>query len=299
MRDWATKLIAILVIGLALFYGSTHRELTSNVNANQSQKDTNNVLIVGSTALQPLAEKAASLFTEKNPEISIAVQGGGSGAGLTQIQAGSVQIGNSDVYAEQKSGIDASKLVNHKVAVVGIAPVVNQDVSVDDLTLDQLKNIFTGKYTNWNQVGGSDLPIVVINRASGSGTRMVFEESVLADQVAMRAQEQDSNGTVQKIVSTTPGAISYLGFSYASADGLKKINISSVEPNAENVKTNNWPIWGYEHMYTLGEPTGATKDFIDFFMSDDVQSQVVEAMGYIRFSDMQFDKDYQGIVTPR
>lgn len=299
MKNWIGKLTAILVIGLALFFGSTHRELTSNINSNRQQKDTNNVLVVGSTALQPLAEKAATLFTDNNPKISVAVQGGGSGAGLTQIQNGSVQIGNSDVFSEQKSGIDVDKLVDHKVAVVGVTPVVNQDVAVDNLSLEQLKGIFTGKYTNWNQVGGQDLPIAVVNRASGSGTRIVFEEHVLEDKVAMRAQEQDSNGTVQKIVSTTPGAISYLGFSYASEKGLKKIKIDNVEPTAENVMTNDWIIWGYEHMYTLGEPVGATKKFIDFFMSDEIQTSVVQSMGYIRIGDMQFEKNHQGELTAK
>lgn len=290
MKNWVGKLIAVLVIGLGLFYGSTHRELTSNLNSNRSTRDANSVLVVGSTALQPLAEKAADLFIENNPDISVTVQGGGSGAGLTQVQAGSVQIGNSDVLAETKTGIDASKLVDHRVAVVGIAPVVNPDVTVDNLTVEQLRGIFTGQYTNWNQVGGSDLPIIVINRASGSGTRMVFEETILQNQVAMPALEQDSNGTVQKIVASTPGAISYLGFSYVNTDDLKTIKLDNVEPTAENVVSNNWPIWGYQHMYTKGQPVGATKDFIDFFMSDAVQEEVVEALGYIRVSDMQVER---------
>ncbi|WP_143810176.1 extracellular solute-binding protein, partial [Oenococcus oeni] len=153
------------------------------------------------------AEQLGERFSSANSSVQITVQGGGSGAGLTQVQAGSVQIGDSDIFASQEDGIDPSKIVDHKVAVIGIAPVVNKDVGVKSLTKSQLKKIFTGKVTNWDQVGGKDQKIDLINRASGSGTRTVFENAILGNATAASSQEQDSNGTVQKIVSTTPGAI--------------------------------------------------------------------------------------------
>ncbi|WP_143787068.1 extracellular solute-binding protein, partial [Oenococcus oeni] len=144
-------------------------------------KLTGKVLAVGSTALQPLAEQLGERFSSANSSVQITVQGGGSGAGLTQVQAGSVQIGDSDIFASQEEGIKPSKIVDHKVAVIGIAPVVNKDVGVKSLTKSQLKKIFTGKVTNWDQVGGKDQKIDLINRASGSGTRTVFENAILGN----------------------------------------------------------------------------------------------------------------------
>ncbi|WP_143804763.1 extracellular solute-binding protein, partial [Oenococcus oeni] len=107
-------------------------------------------------------EQLGERFSSANSSVQITVQGGGSGAGLTQVQAGSVQIGDSDIFASQEDGIDPSKIVDHKVAVIGIAPVVNKDVGVKSLTKSQLKKIFTGKVTNWDQVGGKDQKIDLI-----------------------------------------------------------------------------------------------------------------------------------------
>ena len=197
----------------------------------------------------------------------------------------------------KKSLVDASKLKDHKVAVVGIAPVVNADVQVSNLSKTQLRDIFTGKITNWKEVGGKDEKIVVVNRATGSGTRAVFEKNVLDGQNAVQATEQDSNGTVQKIVSTTPGAISYLAFAYLDASGIKALNIDKVTPDTKNVEDNSWPIWAYEHMYTKGDATGATKAFLDYFTTKEVQKSIVPKLGYIGLTDMKVTRDASGKVT--
>ena len=255
------------------------------------------ITIVGSSALQPLIEQAGNDYHLAHMSSNIVVQGGGSGTGLSQVQAGAVQVGTSDVYAETQKGIDAKKLEDYPVAVVGIVPIANKGVGVKNLSPKQLSDIFTGKITNWRQVGGKNQSIIVINRSRGSGTRSTFEDLILKGKDAVNSQEQDSNGTVKKIVNSTPGTISYISFPYANDQNIQKISINHVQPENKNIPTNKWPLWSYEHMYTKGKPNKATAAFIKYVLSKKVQKDLVPKIGYISVHEMKVTRNSQNKVT--
>lgn len=293
--------LAVAGFGLAGCSGSNGGSDESGNAASGKKALSGTITAVGSTALQPLCEAAAEQFMQENPGVQITVQGGGSGQGVTQIAQGAVQIGNSDVFAESKlkDSSDISKIADNKVCIVGMAPIVNADVTIDDIKLEDLKKIFTGEIANWNEVGGANAPITVINRASGSGTRATFEDVVLAGAKvpdSFKPQEQDSSGTAAKMVASTPGAISYVAFSYFDSS-FKALKVDGVEPDAQNVEDNSWKIWSYEHMYTAASPDEATKAFLEYMMGEEVQGGLVEQQGYIPMSGMKVEKDASGKVS--
>lgn len=258
----------------------------------------------GATSFQKLVESTAAVFEEKYPDVTVAITGGGSGQGLSDVKDGKAQIGRSDVFAEEKLDADAAaKLEDHTVAVVGMGPIVNAKVDVDNLTTDQLKGIFTGAITDWSEVGGTAGKIQVIERKAGSGTRATFENAVLKGEKAPDSfapvAEEDSSGTVVEKIQATEGAISYLAFSYFDETKFKALKVDGVEPTAENVCSGKFNIWAYEHMYTAADADDATKAFIDFMMSDDVQGSLVEEEGFIPASDMKVQKDAKGNVTSK
>ena len=142
-------IIGVVIVAIVCWLGG------SWVLAKQ-QPSQEKITIVGSTALQPLAEAVANDYRTKHPQTSIIVQGGGSGTGLSQVQAGAVNIGSADIFADQQDGINANKLDDNIVAVSGIVPIVNEELGIKNLTMKQLQQIFTGQITNWQEVGGPD-----------------------------------------------------------------------------------------------------------------------------------------------
>lgn len=260
----------------------------------------------GATSFQPLVEEARDAFQDANPDVSVAVSAGGSGQGLSQVAEGSVQIGRSDVFAEEKLEADQlTNLVDNQVCIVGMGPIVNANVDIDDISTEQLKGIFLGEITDWSEVGGSAGTIQVIQREAGSGTRATFEKAVLGDEVAPDSfrpvAEVDSSGTVVEQVAATEGSISYVAFNYMENDGIKALSVDGIDPTQENVESGDFNIWAYEHMYTRSdedESTAAvTQAFIEFIMSDEFAPTVVE-QGFIPMADMQVKKDVDGNVTP-
>jgi len=276
-------IIALCLVGALILSACSGRE-----KQGEKQNVSGTIIAAGSTAMQPLVEEAANQFMAKNPGIQVQVQGGGSGTGLKLVSDGTVQIGNSDVPAENKLDKEKAKeLIPHKVCVVGFAVIVNPAVKVDNLTKDQLIGIFTGKITNWKEVGGDDLKIVVINRPAGSGTRATFTKYALdgREETQGMALTQDSSGTVKKAVADTPGAISYIALSYVDSS-VKVVKLDGVEPSKENIVEGKYPVWSYEYMYTKGEAAGVVKTFIDYMLGDEVKP-IIEKLGYIPIGDMK------------
>ncbi|HEX3031273.1 MAG TPA: substrate-binding domain-containing protein, partial [Bacillota bacterium] len=175
---------------------------------------------------------------------------------------------------------------DYKVAVVGIVAAVNPAAKVTALTDQQLIDVFTGKVTNWKQVGGADVKITLVNRPKGSGTRATFKKYALKGAEEAEGIEQDSSGTVRKIINETPGAIGYYALSYVDAKTVA-LKLDGVDPTKENIAAGKYPVWAYEHMYTKGEATGLAKTFIDYVLSSEVQKTVVPKLGYIPVGDMK------------
>ncbi len=291
----AVAAIALTTIA-GLFAGCGNSASANNTASNSTAAVSGSITAAGSTALQPLVQQSAADFKTKNPNATINVQGGGSGTGLTQVSQGSVDIGDSDIFAKAKlNAADVAKVEDHQVCVIGFAVVTSKDVKVTNLTKQQVQDIFTGKITNWKDVGGQDLKINVVHRPSSSGTRATFADTFLPTGVAENdsiGTTQDSSGAVKDAMLSTGGSISYLAMSYLTADVTKDINavqIDGVAATNANIEDGKYPFWSYEHMYTKGPATGLAKAFINYIMSSDNKA-VVQKLGYIPSSDMKVTK---------
>lgn len=279
------KNIKVFITGLlafSLLAGCSSATASSNKNTS-AETVSGTVNAAGSSALLPLAQAAAASFMKDNPDCVINTNGGGSGEGLKQVADGSVDIGDSDVFAEEKLDGDTAKtLVDHEVAVVTMAPIVNSDLGITNLTTDQLISIFTGKTTNWKEVGGPDEDIVLVTRPSSSGTRATFKQYALngQEEASNQALETDDSGTLVQTVKDNKAAIGYVALSYLTdADGVKAVSIDGNEPTLENTYNGTYKVWSYEHMYTKGEAKGAAKAYIDYISGKDFADEV-EKMGY-------------------
>ncbi|MGX9290201.1 phosphate ABC transporter substrate-binding protein [Bacillus sp. A015] len=299
---WLLTFLTIALLAFVTACGnssSSGDSKDSKGNASNKDEASGSITISGSSAMQPLVLAAAEKFMDKHPKADIQVQAGGSGTGLSQVSEGSVQIGNSDVFAEEKDGIDAKALKDHKVAVVGMAAAVNPEVGVKDITKDELKKIFTGKIKNWKELGGKDQKITLVNRPDSSGTRATFVKYALDGATPAEGITEDSSNTVKKLIAETPGAIGYLAFSYLTDDKITPLSIDGVKPEESNVESGKYTIWAYEHSYTKGEPEGLATQFLDYLMSDEVQKEIVKDQGYISVSNMKVERDATGKQTDK
>ena len=295
-KQFGKKTIAVtmsVMCMVGLLTGCGNNASSTGSDGSDDANLTGSITAAGASALKPLVDDAVDAFNEKYPDVNITVDAGGSGEGLKQVSEGTVDIGNSDVEASEKlDAAKAAELVDHRVCVVTMAPIVNKDVTesgVTNLTKQQLIDIFTGKITNWKEVGGADENIVLITRPESSGTRATFKKYALdgADEASNKSMETDDSGVLLQNVKSTKGAIGYVALSYlVDETGVDTISIDGVEPTLENTYSGKYPVWTYEHMYTKGTPDEVTQEFLDYIMSDEY-GEKMETLGYGVSSKMQ------------
>lgn len=249
------------------------------------------VVVRGSDTMLILNQRWAEAYSKAGGKASIAVTGGGSSIGIqgfingvAQIAASSRPMRNSEVERARSRGSITNEI---PVALDGLAIVVNASNGIDSLTMDQLRRIYIGQYTNWRDVGGSNEPIVVFSRDSNSGTYGFFQQNVLKNQNWGKAVRfLPSTSEEAREVARTSGGIAYGGVAYfKGVKGLKIIPIAPragaepVAPTEANVRAKKYPIWRYLYFYTNGKPAGSVKSFVDFCLSPAGQ-KIAEEVGY-------------------
>ncbi|MEN6329644.1 MAG: phosphate ABC transporter substrate-binding protein [Methanobacteriaceae archaeon] len=249
-------IIGIIVVLLVIVGGYT-------VLAGSSQQS---ISIVGSTSVQPVAEKLATEYMKKNPDVKITVQGGGSAVGIKSVQDGTADIGTS---SKSLNSNESQGITQYEIAKDGIAVIVNNQNSISGLTLEQVKGIFAGNITNWKEIGGSDAKINVIVREDGSGTRDAFQEVVLGKlsngtKVAFRKEAvvQSSTEAVQQTVAQDPNAIGFISF--AAVNSTKALEINNVAPSEATIMDGSYKIQRPFLFMIKGDGTEAIKDFVDW-----------------------------------
>lgn len=224
--------------------------------------------IAGSTSVQPLSELLADAFMKKNPGVKVAVQGGGSGVGIEQVSAGTIDIGSSsrELKPEEKA-----TLKEFLICKDGIAIIVNPQNKVTDLTIEQIKGIYSGKIINWKDVGGENASITVINREAGSGTRGAFEELVMGKDTPMiKSVEQNSTGAVRSAVAADKNAIGYVSLTGLGSD-VKAVTVNGIKAEPDTIRAGKYPISRPFLYLTKGEPNALAKKYLDFVASDEGQ----------------------------
>ena len=250
----------------------------------------------GSDTLVNLALAWAELYAPRHPEVQIAVTGGGSGTGIAALINGTVHLASSsrkikpeEVAAARANGVEP---VQHIVAGDAIAVVVNPRNALERVTIAQLAAIFSGEITNWQDLGCEDRPIVLLSREVNSGTHVYFLEEVVrqgdSNDRTLFATETlllPSSEGISSEIRRNPNAIGYDGLGYVTPD-QKVIGIARddagpfVLPTAESVRDGSYPIARNLYMYTIGEPTGPLKEYLDWIHSAEAQ-QVVLELGFV------------------
>ena len=274
----------ILLVALAVL------AVASLVGCSNGGQPSNKVIVSGSTTILPIAEQSAESFMKSNPDTNILVSGLGSSAGIEAVSAGTANIGTSsrDLKPEEQS----LGLVDTPIAYDGIAVIVSPENPVAGLTKQQLQDIFAGKITNWREVGGQDRPIELVNRDEASGTREAFNKLVMGTAgFDTAAAVLPGTGQVRDVVARAVGAVGYISAGFVEPRftdiRVKAISVDGIAPTEQNIASAKYPIGRTLHFFTKGAPTGLTKKYVDYVLSDAVQKGVVVDAGFIPIAEGQ------------
>ena len=272
----ATLLMGTMLVGsLAVGCGS------NNGGSDQAGSgDSAKITVSGSTSVGPSMEMIAEAYQAKNEGVSVEIQQLGSSAGVKNAIDGVSEIGmaSRDLKEEEK----AAGLTETEMAIDAIALITNVNNPVKDLTKAQIKDIYTGKVTNWKEVGGSDAPIVVVSREDGSGTRGAFEEIIgyESSELIAEAQIADGSGNIKSTVEGNENAIGFVSGSYVD-EKVTQLTVDGVEMTTENIKDGSYPVARpFLLVYKQDKISEQGKALLDFVLSEEGQA-IVEEEGLI------------------
>jgi phosphate transport system substrate-binding protein len=227
------------------------------------QRTQGGLSVVGSTSVEPFAEALAEEFMNQHPREKIFVQGGGSSAGIQAVRTGAAEVGMSSRYLMKGE----SDLISIPIIYDAIAVIVHRENPLGDLTLDQIRKIFSGEFTRWSEMGGKDRIITLVTREEGSGTREAFQTLIMGKkEISLGALVQDSNGAIRQVVSDDRNAIGYISLGLVN-DRVKAVKIEGIEPSVENIREQRYKIVRPFLFVFKSEPKGKAKEFLDYILS--------------------------------
>ncbi len=286
----ASGLAIAMLAGTVALAGCTAEEepTTEEPAAEETVELEGSITVQGSDTLLNVATAWSDGFMDANPGVDISVQGGGSGTGIAALLNGTADFANASREIKDEELAEAETLgvdpVEHKVAIDGIAVVVNPANDVEALTMEQLGQIFRGEITNWKDVGGADKEIVLLSRDSSSGTYEYFKEEVVAAEdenaeYAASAKLLPSNQAIADEVAANEAGIGYIGLGYLT-DAVSVVAIDGVKASVETATDGSYPISRYLYMYSNGEVDGVMQAYLDWILGAEGQ-QLVEDEGFV------------------
>jgi phosphate transport system substrate-binding protein len=244
-----------------------------------------NIGISGSTTVQPVAEKLAAAFMADHPDVAITVAGGGSGNGIKAIIDGTSDIGNASRFIKDGELAMATGQqvypIPFRIAYDCIVPIVHPSNPVNNLSLDQLREIYKGRINNWDAVGGKNRPIKIVSRDMSSGTYEVWEEKVMKKETVFPgAMLQDSNGEVLQAVAEEPDAIGYVGLGYIR-NSVKALTVDNIRGSEKTTINGAYPVSRPLFMFTRSWPAGDTLNFINYILEPGKGQVHVKNAGFV------------------